>query len=227
MTPRPELYTVYSMTALPVVRENVSDKVAEALRAMIVDGRLAAGERINEVHLAASLGVSRTPLREALSGLCAEGALTSAPGRGYTVKALSLFEFEQIYAIRPILDPAALRLAGIPPRARIERLERLNQKLASASDPETFIALDDDWHLALLADCPNQVLMDLIKTFMLRTRRYEIALMREATHVRRGTQDHERILTALREGNLKAACAALKHNLQSGRADIVAWLSAR
>ena len=215
------------MTAIPLVRENVSDKVAAALRAMIVDGRLVAGERINEVHLAASLGVSRTPLREALSGLFSEGALTSAPGRGYTVKALTLAEFEQVYAIRPILDPEALRLAGIPSRVQIERLERLNQKLASASGSETVIALDDEWHLALLADCPNQVLVELIKTFILRTRRYEIGLMREARQVRRGTEDHVRILTALREGNLKAACAALKRNLQSGRADIVTWLSRR
>src|SRR5262245_36973472 len=95
-------------------RPNISDVLATALRDMIVDGRLPAGERINEVHLAARLQVSRTPLREALGRLVAEGALTSVPRIGYFVCPLTLDEFEQLYPIRAILDPEALRLAGIP-----------------------------------------------------------------------------------------------------------------
>jgi len=62
---------------------------------------------------------------------------------------------------------------------------------------------------------------------ILRTRRYELALMRETSNVMQATADHARILDALRRGNLRAACAALRHNLQSGRAPIIAWLEAR
>ena len=58
-------------------RDNLSDELADTVRNMIVEGRLAAGERINEVHLSQRLGVSRTPLREALAKLAQEGALTS------------------------------------------------------------------------------------------------------------------------------------------------------
>jgi DNA-binding GntR family transcriptional regulator len=208
-------------------RDNMSDAVAAELRHRIVDGRLPAGERINEVRLSQQLGVSRTPVREALSRLAAEGALTSVPRFGYFVRPLTLEEFEQIYDIRPILDPEALRLAGIPPPKRMERLEKLNRKLAAARDPETAIALDDEWHLDLLADCPNRVLVELIENIILRTRRYEIALMRETHNVLRASEDHARILAALRGGDLAAACAALKHNMQSGRAPILEWLVAR
>src|SRR4051812_50184921 len=95
----------------PLHRANVSESVAAAVRAMIVDGRLAEGERINEVRLSEALGVSRTPLREALTRLAAEGALTSSPGLGYRVRPLTVEEFEQLYDIRPILDPEALRMA--------------------------------------------------------------------------------------------------------------------
>ena len=96
---------------------------------MILDGRLPAGERINEVRLAAQLGVSRTPLREALARLANEGALRDEPRRGYFVKPLTGEEVRAIYPIRAILDPAALRLAGIPaparwPAARAERATR-------------------------------------------------------------------------------------------------------
>jgi DNA-binding GntR family transcriptional regulator len=208
-------------------RNNLSDTAADALRTMIVDGRLPAGERINEVHLSQKLGVSRTPLREALSRLATEGALNNIPRLGFFVRPLTLEEFEQIYDIRPILDPEALRLAGIPDTKRIDKLERLNRKLAAAPSAEAAIALDDEWHLALLAQCPNRVLVEFIENMIRRTRRYEIALMREAPNVRRASDDHAQILAALRRNDLPAACAALKHNMQSGRAPIVKWLKAR
>lgn len=219
---------VFSMqNTATLSRDNISDAVADELRQMIIDGRLPAGQRINEVRLSEGLGVSRTPLREALNRLAAEGALTSTPRVGYFVRPLTLEEFEQIYDIRPILDPEALRLAGLPPPERIERLEELNRELAAARDPEQAIALDDAWHMELLADCPNRVLVELIQNMIQRTRRYELTLMRETRNVIRTTKDHERIMAALREKDLSAACAALKRNMQSGRASIVEWLVAR
>jgi DNA-binding GntR family transcriptional regulator len=212
--------------ALPL-RDNISDSVAAELRRRIVDGRLPAGERINEVHIARQLGVSRTPLREALSRLAAEGALTTVARFGFFVRPLTLEEFEQIYDIRPILDPEALRLAGLPDAKTLERLEKLNRRLASVRDPETAIALDDEWHLLLLDRCPNRLLIELIQNIILRTRRYELALMRETSNVERATEDHDRILAALRNRDLRAACTALKRNMQWGRAPIVSWLKAR
>ena len=209
------------------LRDNISDSVAAELRLRIVDGRLPAGERINEVHLARELGVSRTPLREALSRLASEGALRSVPRFGFFVRPLTLEEFEQIYDIRPILDPEALRLAGLPDAKTLERLEVLNRRLATARDPEAVIALDDEFHLALLDRCPNRVLLEMIQSIILRTRRYELALMRETSNVRRATEDHARILAALRRRDLPGACAALKRNMQWGRAPIVTWLKAR
>jgi DNA-binding GntR family transcriptional regulator len=213
--------------ALPLKRANVSEAVAAAVRQMIVAGALTEGERVNEVHLAEKLGVSRTPLREALNRLAAEGALISTPGLGYSVRPLTLDEFQQVYDIRPILDPEALRLAGIPRAARIARLETLNRRLAAASDAEAAILLDDEWHHELLADCPNRVLIELIENIILRTRRYELALMRETREVVRAIRDHERVQRALRRGDLSAACEALRHNVQSGSAPIMAWLKAR
>ncbi|HYX40890.1 MAG TPA: GntR family transcriptional regulator, partial [Pyrinomonadaceae bacterium] len=70
---------------------------------MIVDGRLADGERVNEVRLSQALGVSRTPVREALSRLASEAALIATPSFGYSVRPLSVNEFEQLYQLRPIL----------------------------------------------------------------------------------------------------------------------------
>lgn len=211
----------------PVRRLNVSETVADALRAMIVDGRLGPGERVNEVRLAHALGVSRTPLREALSRLLAEGAVASTPAIGYWIRPLTAEECGQLYDIRPLLDPEALRLSGVPSPARLAKLEGLNRRFAAARDGERAIALDDQWHLALIAECANRVLVEMIQAIMLRTRRYELALLREEPNRARSGEDHGRILAALSAGDLTAACAALKINMESGRAPIMAWLSRR
>jgi DNA-binding GntR family transcriptional regulator len=215
-------------TALALVRDNnISDSVAAELRNMIVDGRLPAGERINEVRLSQELGVSRTPLREALHRLAHEGGLKSIPRIGYFVRGLTLDEFEQIYPIRQLLDPEALRLAGVPSRERMDRLREINDKMQRERDVDTIIGLDDDFHLELVAGCPNTVLINLIKQFIQRTRRYEIALMREQANVSVACATHKSIIARLRRRDLEAACAALRKNLQTGYKPILSWLKSR
>lgn len=208
-------------------RENISDAAASAVRTMIVDGDLPAGERINEVHLSLRLGVSRTPLREALARLASEGALRSVPRFGYFVRPLTVEEFEQLYAIRPLLDPEALRLAGIPSKDALARLDTVNKRLNRARDADTALACDDEFHRLLLASCPNRVLLELIDDIILRTRRYESALMRETKNILRATEDHARILAALHAGSLEGACSALKENMQSARDPMITWLTTR
>jgi len=75
-----------------------------------------------------------------------------------------------------------------------------------------------------LADCPNVMWMGLIEQFIWRTRRYELALMREKHNVKRAIRDHDDILKAFRPGDFLAACASLKRNMESGKEPIVAWL---
>ena len=211
----------------PLQRVSAAELAVNALRTMIVDGRLKPGERINEVRLAAQLGISRTPLREALNRLAAEHAIAGMPNVGYTVLPLTLDEFEQIYDLRPILDPEALRLAGPASKAQLRRLRAIDERLAVERDPHRALALDDAWHDELLASCPNRVLLEIIAGITMRTRRYELALMRETRSVVRATEDHGRIIAALNANDLDAACSALKQNMQSGRGTIVAWLRER
>jgi DNA-binding GntR family transcriptional regulator len=212
---------------LPIPRGNLTDDLVTALRNMIVDGSLVAGARINELHLSQRLGVSRTPLREALARLGREGTLTNVPRIGWFVKPLSLEEFEQLYAIRPLLDPEALRLSGVPSPERLRQLRRLNARMRNSRDADEVIGLDDDFHRLLVKDCSNRILLDLIEDIIRRTRRYEIALMREEANVAVATANHDDILSALANGDLKRGCAALRNNLQTGFAPIAAWLSKR
>jgi DNA-binding GntR family transcriptional regulator len=216
-----------SSADIALVRDNLSDSVVLKLRHMIVDGLLPAGARINEVHLSRQLAISRTPLREALARLAQEGALRSVARIGYFVRPLTVEEFAQLYDIRPLLDPEALRLAGLPSRERMEQLQDLNDAIGRARDSDAIINLDDEFHMELIAACPNQVLLELIRQIIQRTRRYEIGLMRESRSVAVATANHKEIMTALRKRDLRSACAALRNNLRTGREPILAWLKAR
>ena len=207
--------------------QSIGAAAADAIREMIVDGRLSDGARINEVHLARALDISRTPLREGLTRLVAEGVVTTEPRRGFFVAPLTLSDFQQLYEIRPVLDPEALRLAGIPASAEIDRLERINAAMIAAKKPATAIDLDDRWHRELLAGCPNRVLLEMIDQIIGRTRCYEHALFRETDHVWNAGDEHQQIMDALRDGNLGGACDRLKRNMQSGAGPIVEWLTQR
>ncbi|MEO6580577.1 MAG: GntR family transcriptional regulator [Sphingomicrobium sp.] len=213
--------------AINMRRGNISDELVNVLRMMIVDGELGGGERINEVQIAERLAVSRTPLREALALLAREGTLTNVPRIGWFVKPLTVAEFDQLYAIRPLLDPEALRLAELPSPSRISKLEEVNDRILAASTPDEVIELDDEFHMLLIADCPNLVLVDLIRNFIRRTHRYEIGLVRDRGRVAIAHDNHRDILSALRSRDLDAAVAALRTNLQSGQEPIRAWLTSR
>lgn len=208
-------------------RVSTTGVVADRVRTMIADGLIADGARINEVHLARELGISRTPLREALGRLIAEGAVNHAPHFGFLVKPLTLEEFEPLYAMRAILDPAALRQAGLPSKTRLAALCALNTKLEAARELTDVLNLDDAWHRELIAGCSNYILLDLIEQFMLRTRRYEVALMRERPQVAAAGTDHRMILDALERGDLDAGCEALRGNLTRGLDPLRSWLKGR
>ncbi|MFL6764393.1 MAG: GntR family transcriptional regulator [Sphingomicrobium sp.] len=215
------------MQQIALDRQNISEELANTIRQMIVDGAIPPGSRVNEVHLARDLGVSRTPLREAIARLVREDTLVAVPRVGAFVKPLTVDEFDQIYSIRNLLDPEALRLAGLPSDQQLHRLERLNSRIDAATDPDTIIDLDDQWHLLLIDHCPNKMLLGLIRDFMRRTRRYELALMRERREVEVATGTHARIMAALRRGDLSRAADILKRNMETGREPIRRWLLER
>ncbi len=210
------------------MRNNLSDELADHIRQMIVNGALSAGDRINEVHLAAELDVSRTPLREALSRLASEKLIVSIPRKGFYVHEPSPEEIEQLYIMRAILDPAALRLAGQPSDAQLDRLEKLNKKIRKAKgNPGKIIDLDDQWHLELLSHCDNQILLDMIAQFMKRTRSLEYAYMKANENVDTLLAEHNKMIAHLRSGNVQKAADVLHQNMQTAVPALIAWIKSR
>lgn len=208
-------------------RPNISEDLANTLREMIFEGALSEGERINEVQLSVRLGVSRTPLREALTTLVAEEAMESIPRRGFFVRGLTIKEFEDIYPMRSFLDPEALRLSGVPDDKTIQRLEHIDKKMMAARSHKARALLDDEWHLELIKNCENDVLIGQIKLFMKKIQRYGLAFHKDKQVVEVSTTEHQEIIDALKQGDIETACEWLKKNLTSDTTPILNWLEKR
>ena len=117
----------------PLVRATLPQAAAERLRALIVEGRLAPGTRLNERELSEQLGLSRTPLREAFRLLAAEGLLDQLPNRGVQVAALSREDVRQAFEVMAVLEGLAGELAAARvTTADLADLEALQGELEQA-----------------------------------------------------------------------------------------------
>ena len=209
------------------LRPSLKEDLVAAIRTLIFEGQLHPNKHINEVHLARHFAVSRTPLREALSALQAEGAVAHKARRGFFVHELNAEEVREIYPIRSYLDPEALRLSGIPEKARLARLYGMAKRFPTVTDVDEAIKLDEDWHRLLWAHCPNRVLTELIEQFMRRTKRYELASMRDARTLNTTSKYKINILDALSKNNVETACNHLRLSLKNGAKPVFAWLEGR
>ena len=208
-------------------RQNLSQEVAQSLRKQILEGGLAPGARLSETRLAKDLGVSRTPIREGIAVLVAEGFLTAEPRRGVTVTELTVEEVRELYPLRAILDPAALRLSPLPSADDLEELRALNARIVRETDPASLVDLDDLWHRTLLRGCPNQILLGFIDQLIARSRRYEVAYLSETGHVKVAGEQHEAVLCCLENEDTEGACHYLAANMSQARQPLLDWLGSR
>src|SRR5882672_2573042 len=143
---------------------------------LMTDGELEPGQTLTEAGLSKSLGVSRTPVREALLQLEAEGVLRSSPARGFTVRDLSGTEAAELFPILSTLETLAVHLCR--KRFDLRRLRKLDSELTAATDPVTRWQLDTAFHQKLIENCPNANLRALITRLRVTLSRYEIGYLR-------------------------------------------------
>ncbi|MCK0198144.1 GntR family transcriptional regulator [Ancylobacter sp. 6x-1] len=180
--------------------------VVERLRDMIIAGDLAAGARISERMVTEKLNVTRTPLREALKILEAEGLVRIVPNRGAEVVMLSLAEVEAAIEVLVGLESVAAELACLRGTeaefAAIEERHRGMVAHQQAGDLMGYFHLNQEIH-QLIVDCAhNEALSRVYRTESARIRRYRFAGNRLAERWKRAIVEHEQMLDALqhREG---------------------------
>ena len=211
-----------------ISRVPLRDEVYQRILAQVQHGDLPAGSRVRDVAVAAQLGVSRTPVREAMLRLVREGVLDTALGRGFRVRTLDPVELKDVGEILGGLESLALRLSPAPAEPRRARLLELDRRLEQTrGDVSRCLDLEEDWHRALLEECPNRRLLELIFSLRQIPRRYLAAYMREAGRPGLSTLPHAKILQALADTGADSGASVFEQQWKKGVAELVSWTEQR
>ena len=205
-----------------------SERVVTRVRDMILDGRLSPGARLGEVELAGRLGVSRTPVREALNRLGAEGLVEHVANRGARVATWTVAEIESVFELRSTLEPRLTALAVPAATAQdIETLAGLAEQMLHVGLPgprrdlDAVVPLNRAFHehLVRLADhtALANALAAAVKAPM---QRRNFATYDEPT-MRRSLAHHVEIVDAIRAGDPTWAQAVMTAHIHNARAVMV------
>ncbi|MHB8395151.1 MAG: GntR family transcriptional regulator [Candidatus Dormibacteria bacterium] len=211
---------------MSIVRRPLRASISDEIQKRIAAGELHAGASLNEPALAEELGVSRTPLREALLTLEHEGLLEARPGQGWIVAPLTANVAAEVYPMVAALEILALQTSLLPKLStRLPKLTAVNARMLLAThDSFTAQQLDDEWHKLLVADCPNRRLLDTIASLKRVVHRYEYAYMRDTGSVPTSVREHEAIIAALQANDLERATAILQSNWSRAAQILMSWL---
>lgn len=192
----------------PIRTSLLRDTVHDRLRDAIVDGTLAPGEVVRDTELAAWLGVSRTPVREALLKLGETGLVRAAPGRSTVVAEIDLDEVRAAHAVVASMHRLAVAesVARLTP-GHLDRMREANQRFARAiedGDTSAALAADDDFHAVAVDASGNRALASVLDQFSPVVRRLE--RRRFASYA--GAESvalHHRLVEACAAGDVEAA----------------------
>jgi DNA-binding GntR family transcriptional regulator len=209
-----------------ITRKPLRDQAYYEILERVHRGDLAPGTRVKDSTLAGQLGVSRTPVREALLQLAREGVLDADIGRGFRVSGLDPSEMREVGAILSALEALALRSSTDTPADQLSRLGEIDQDLARLrSDVDRIVGLEEEWHRTLIMACPNQRLRRIIGSLWQVPRRYMRAYLRDSGRVSLSTQHHARILEALRRSDRETAAKRISHYWERGIEELGTWMA--
>ena len=204
------------MTAT-IVRKSLTDELVARLRDLIIEGELAAGAKIPEAELCALYGVSRTPMREALKVLAAEGLVTLTLNRGASVAKITQQEIDELFPIIGALEA----LAGEAACARITERQLANLERLHADMLARF--RDGDWleysklnrqiHEAIFEASGNTALAALYQQLLVRIHAVRFVAKKTPERWRQAIDDHEQMMVALRARDGTALARILRQHL--------------
>ncbi len=181
------------------------DVVFNNLRDAILNGSLKPGERLMENHLAEKLGVSRTPVREALRMLEIEHLVELIPRKGAQVLDLSTTDLRNVLEIRSTLEALALKLAcGNVPKEKIQKLKDLNEAFIENFDKKDYegaARCDEEFHNIILECTGNDRLVQILSNLRLQVYRYRIVYIKIADNLDTIIKHHSDMVYAI-ENNL-------------------------
>ena len=200
-----------------LLSEITYERIKEAIR----NAELEPGQPLSETKLSKMLGISRTPVREAIHQLAQEGLVQIIPGRAITVASLSVQEVMNAVHVRSILEPEVARLAAVSISPdNLENLRAVIQEMEETNDNENRAAwakADNRFHEILSGVCPNKLLGDMVT--QVRNRISYLSADNQTNHNRMlaCTQEHRQVADAIAAGDPQAAEEAMRDHIEKLR----------
>ena len=206
------------------------DVVCETLREAIRSGVLKPGERLMEIQLAEELGVSRTPVREAIRRVELEGCVIMMPRRGTYVANISIRDINEVFEIRTSLESLSSGLAA--ERITDEELERLQRLLVEigahieSGDMDKIVKTDTEFHDLLYQASRNQRLVGIISNLREQLTRFRTTSMSYPGRLKATLEEHRIIVEAIAQGDVKAARKAAENHMEKSEQTLLASMEA-
>ena len=207
-----------------LVHRTLASAIVEQLRQGILAGEYAAGSQLRQDALAASFGVSRIPVREALFQLEAEGLVHIEPHKGAVVSAFSLAEIDDVFDLRLLLEPRLLApsaaLLSAADYAEIAALDAAFAAAIAQQDVARWGELNARFHLALYRHAPQPRTLAIVASLLQTSDRYTRLQMNRAGALGRAEREHRKLLALCRSGDITAACVHLAAHIEAVRKDL-------
>jgi len=206
------------------------DKISTSIRDLIIEGKLKPGERLTEPEISASLGISRTPLREAFLQLESEGFVQVLPRKGAIVTDINLQDAVDIYTIKASLEALATRLACPLIQAEaFDTLIKLNQQMEKISVSENknyrrFLDLNARFHQTIYENSNNNKLIKLINTLRNQTLRYNYIYLTLLSHLGESVKEHYEMIDCLKSKDLDKVETLIKSHGENARIALYEFL---
>lgn len=189
------------------------DVVFNTLREAILKGDLKPGERLMELQLASKLGVSRTPIREAIRMLEQEGLAVTTPRKGAEVAKMTLKDMEDVLEIRDALDELAVRIAcqkiSDEQLKQLEDMKELFEKSTQTGNVKKIAEADVTFHDVIYKATGNPKLVTLLNNLREQVYRYRVEYIKDPKNYPTLIAEHEAILESLKNRDVKNAVEAM------------------
>ena len=211
-----------------IKRPSLHEELTDRLRTMIVEGVLAAGEKVPERELCEKLGVSRTPMREALKVLAADGLLTLEPNRGARVRAMTLDDLEEVFPLMGALEALAGELACAnmtdTQMTELRKTHELMLECFHKTDMSGYFRHNQRIHEIIMEAAGNSTLSSMYQSLAVRVRRARYLANMSSERWQQAVDEHEEIIAALDARDGQILGAILKRHLANKFATVRQWL---
>lgn len=203
---------------VPVYRRSLHDELVGRLRDMIIEGQLVPGERIHEGQVGAALGVSRTPLREALKFVASEGLIDLVPGRGAVVRALTKRDVRNMLDVLIALETLAARLAcRIAPDKDIAKVRKLHDEMMAfyaAGNRLEYYKRNQAIHSAIAGLSANDCLNSTHESIQSRLKRIRFIGNEQPEKWQGAVGEHEEMIVALEARDADRLAEVMERHLE-------------